>query len=133
MFVQPNTLSSFGLFCQCRLVVCIVVLIHFLSTPIDRYAKKQATVEIATYGSEFIAACICVDQSIDLKNTLHDLGVPVCKKAYMFGDNKTVADSSTVPHAKLTSNTMHHRREAIATAIIKVFFISVAMRILPKS
>ncbi len=39
-------------------------------TPIDWYSKKQATVETATYGSEFIAAHICVDQSIDLRNTL---------------------------------------------------------------
>jgi len=70
-------------------------------TPIDWYSKKQATVETATYGSDFIAACICVDQSIDLKNTLHYLGVPVCKKAYMFGDNTSVVDSSTIPHAKL--------------------------------
>ncbi len=39
-------------------------------TLIDWYSKKQATVKTATYGSEFIAACICVDQSIDLRNTL---------------------------------------------------------------
>ena len=39
-------------------------------TPIDWYSKKQATVETATYGSEFIAARICVDQLIDLRNTL---------------------------------------------------------------
>ncbi len=50
-------------------------------TPIHWYSKKQATVEMATYGSKFIAGCICVDQSIDLKNTLHYLGVPVCKKS----------------------------------------------------
>ncbi len=70
-------------------------------TPINWYSKKQATVETATYGSEFIAAQICVDQSIDLKNTLCYLGVPIHKKAYMFGDNKSVVDSSMVPHAKL--------------------------------
>ncbi len=49
-------------------------------TPIDWYSKKQATVETATYGSEFIA-CICVDQSVDLKNTVCYLGVTVHKKA----------------------------------------------------
>ncbi len=70
-------------------------------TPIDWYSKKQATVEPASYGSEFIAGQICVNQSIDLKNTLHYLGVPVHKKAYMFGDNKSVVGSSTIPHAKL--------------------------------
>ena len=29
-------------------------------TPIDWYSKKQATVETATYGSEFIATRVCV-------------------------------------------------------------------------
>ena len=33
-------------------------------TPIDWYSKKQATVETATYGSEFIAARTCVKRSI---------------------------------------------------------------------
>jgi len=77
-------------------------------TPIDWYSRKQATVETATqatvwtatYRSQFTAAQICMDQSIDLKNTLHYLGVPIHKKAYMFGDNKSVVDSSTVLHAK---------------------------------
>ncbi len=50
-------------------------------TPINWYSKKQVTMETATYGSEFIAAHMCVDQSIGLKNTLYYLGVPVCKKA----------------------------------------------------
>ena len=103
-------------------------ILHLVNkTPIDWYSKKQATVETATYGSEFIAACICVDQSIDLKNTLCYLGVPVCKKAYMFGDNKSVVDSSTIPHAKLhkchNALSFHHVREAIAAAIIGFYHI----------
>jgi len=36
-----------------------------------------------------------------MKITLHYLGVSVQKKAYMFGDNKSIVDISTVPHAKL--------------------------------
>jgi hypothetical protein len=96
-------------------------------TPIDWYSKKQATVETATYGSEFIAARICVDQSIDLRNTLRYLGVPVRKKAYMFGDNKSVVDSSTIPHAKLHKRhnalSFHRVREAIAGAFIGFYHI----------
>ena len=46
-------------------------------TPMEWYSKKQATVETATYGSEFIAARICVDQAIDFRITLRYLGVPV--------------------------------------------------------
>ena len=34
------------------------------------YIKKQATVETATYGSEYVAARTCVEQIVDLCNTL---------------------------------------------------------------
>jgi hypothetical protein len=55
-------------------------ILHLLSkTPLDWYSKKQATVKTVTYGSEFVASCICVDQIIDLRTTLvlHYLGVPI--------------------------------------------------------
>jgi hypothetical protein len=39
-------------------------------TPSDWYSKKKATVETATYGSEFVAARTCVEQIIDLQTTL---------------------------------------------------------------
>jgi hypothetical protein len=46
-------------------------IIHFVNqTPIEWYSKKQAIVETATYGDEFVAACIAVDQVIDLRTTL---------------------------------------------------------------
>ena len=42
-------------------------IIHLVNkTPIEWYSKKQATVETATYGSEFVAARIATDQVIDL-------------------------------------------------------------------
>ena len=44
---------------------------HFINgAPIDWYSRKQATVETATCGSEFVAAQTCVEQIIDLRNTL---------------------------------------------------------------
>jgi hypothetical protein len=46
------------------------VLHFFNGTPIDWYSKKHATVESATYGSEFVAARTCVEQIIDLRHTL---------------------------------------------------------------
>jgi hypothetical protein len=80
----------------------------FNKTPIEWYSKKQATVEMATYGSEFIAARTCVDQVIDLCTSLRYLGVPIRNKSYVFGDNQTVVDSSVIPHAKL-----HKRHNAL--------------------
>jgi len=51
-------------------------ILHLVNgTPIDWYSKCQATVETATYGSEFVAARIATDQVIDLHNMLCYLGV----------------------------------------------------------
>ena len=51
----------------CSVTACL----HFINaTPIDFYSKKQATVETATYGSEFVAARTCVEQIIDIRTTL---------------------------------------------------------------
>jgi hypothetical protein len=96
-------------------------------TPIDWYSKKQATVETATYGSDFVAAQVCVEQIIDLHTTLRYLGVPIRDKSYMFGDNKSVVDSSIQLHAKLqkrhTMLSFHCIREAVASGIVGFFYI----------
>ena len=94
----------------------------------DWFSKKQATVETAPYGSEFIAARTCVEQIIDLRNTFRYLGVPVHGKSRMFGDNESVVNSSTALHAKLHKRhnalSFHRVREAIASKIISFNFIN---------
>jgi hypothetical protein len=96
-------------------------------TPIEWFSKKQATVETATYGSEFVAARVCVEQIIDLRNTLRFLGVPVREKSYMFGDNKSVVDSSMQLNAKLHKRhamlSFHRVRLAIAAHILSFYFL----------
>jgi hypothetical protein len=103
-------------------------ILHFLNkTPIDWYSKKQATVETATYGSEFVAARTCVEQIIDIRNTLRYMGIPIREKAFMFGDNESVVNSSTTVHAKLhkrhTMLSFHRVREAIASGMIAFLHI----------
>src|SRR5687768_12211509 len=102
--------------------------LHILNaTPIDWYSKKQATVETATYGSEFVAAKICVEQVVDLRNTLRYLGVPIGDLSYMFGDNESVVNSSSIPHYKLhkrhTALSFHHVSEAFAFKFIGFYFL----------
>ena len=42
-------------------------ILHMLNkTPIEYFSKKQSTVETATYGSEFVAARIAMEQIMDL-------------------------------------------------------------------
>ncbi len=80
-------------------------ILHFMNKmPIDWYSKKQATVEAATYGSEFIAARTCIDQVVHLRPTLHYLGVPIHNVSYILGVNKTmgnIVQSATQPHVKV--------------------------------
>ena len=78
---KPITLTHYvnaNLFHDALTGRSVTGIIHMLNaTPIDWYSQKQATVDTATYGSEFVAACICVEQIVDLHNTLRYLGVPV--------------------------------------------------------
>ena len=102
-------------------------ILHMINqTPIDWYAKKQPTVETATYGSEFVAGRTCVDQIVDLRITLRYLGVPILK-SYMFGDNKSMIDSSSIPDGKLHKRhhalSFHRVREAVASKIIELHHI----------
>ena len=110
----------------------VTAILHFVNqTPIDWYSKKQSTVETATYGSEFVAARTCVDQIVDLRNTLRYMGIPVREKSFMFGDNESVVNSSTCPEGKLHKRhimlSFHRVREAIASGMIVFTFIPGSM------
>ena len=103
-------------------------ILHFCNqTLVDWYSKRQATVESATFGSEFTAARIAVDQIIDLRMTLRYLGIPVQSKSYMFGDNQAVVSNSTIPHSTLSKRhnalAYHRVREMIAGKILGYYWI----------
>ena len=48
-----------------------------------------------------LASKTATEQIIDLRHTLTYLGVPIKTKSYSFGDNRSVASSSTIPHSTL--------------------------------
>ena len=103
-------------------------ILHLVNkTPIDSYSKKQATVETATYGSEFVAARTCVEQITDLRLTLQYLGVNVRPKSFMFGDNDSVVNSANMPHGKLhkrhTMLSFHRVRQAIAAGVVNFLWM----------
>ena len=62
------------------------VLCFVNTTPTDWFSKRQATVEAATYGSEFVAAKTATAHIIDLRNTLrylsphHEQGIYVWRQ-----------------------------------------------------
>ena len=102
--------------------------LHFChQTPTDWYSKKQATVETATYGSEFVAANTATEQIMDLRYTFGYLGVSIKSKSYMFSDNRSAVTSATLPHSTLSKRhnilAFHSVREAIAAKIIDFHWI----------
>jgi len=97
--------------------------IHFLNqTMIDCYSRKQATVESATFGAEFIAGRTAMQQTKDLRTSLRYLGVPVNGPTYMFGDNKSMITNGSVPHSKLGKRHLalayHEVRQAVASGMV---------------
>ena len=99
-------------------------------TPVDWYSKKQATVETATYGSEFVAAKTATEQIMDIRQTLRYLGAPIGVKSFLFGDNRSVVTSATLRHSTLTKRhkilAFHRVREAIAAKLMPFYWIQSA-------
>ena len=92
-------------------------------TPIDWFSKRQNQVETATYGSEFMVARQAVERIQDLRYTLRSFGVPLEKEAWLFGDNRSVMTSSTIPHSTLSKRwnalSYHKVREAVASGWLR--------------
>ena len=104
-------------------------ILHFFNqTLIDSFSKRQNQVESTTYGSEFMAARQSVEQIIDLRYTLRMFGVPIHGPSWLFGDNKSVVTSSTIPHSSLNKRwnalSYHKVREAVASGFVTFEHIS---------
>jgi hypothetical protein len=103
-------------------------ILHFVNgTPFDWHAKKQNTVETATYGSEYVAGRTAVEQVMEIRNYFRYLGVPVLGKTRVFGDNESMIKSSTLPHSVLTKRhnaiSYHKVREAVASDMMSLHHI----------
>ena len=97
--------------------------LHFLNqTPWEWFSKHQAQVEMATYRSEFMAAHQAIEQIMDIRYTLQIFGAPIDGASWLFGDNKSVVTSSTIPHSTLgkwwNALSYHYCHEAVAAGIV---------------
>ena len=86
--------------------------------------------ETATYGSEFVAAKTATEQIMDIRQTLRYLGVPITTKSFLFGENRSVVTSATLPHSTLTKrhniHAVHRVGEAIAAKLMAFYWIKSA-------
>jgi len=100
----------------------LLVVLQLTGTLSTRQLWRQQLI-----SQKFGAARISTDQVIDLCNTLHYHGVPVKSKSYMFGDNKSVVTSATIPHSGLikchNALSYHCVHESIAARILGIFHI----------
>ena len=106
----------------------ITGIIHLLNqTIIDQFSKKQPLMQTATYGSEIMVARTGAEQVMEVRLTLRFLGVNIKTASYVFGDNKAVVDSSSLPRSRLHKRhvllSFHRVREAIAAGIMYFSFI----------
>ena len=102
----------------------VTAILHMLNaTSAHWHCKRQSTIEMATFGSEFVAARNVVDKIIDLCLTLMYLGIPINPKSYMFGDNKAVVTNTMIPTSILCKRShlaaYHRFREAIAAGYVQ--------------
>ena len=71
-----------------------------------------------------VAGRIAVDLAVELRYNLRMLGAPVKGTTVLFGDNKSMITSTTLPHSTLKRRvlaTNYHRvREAMASGIVSI-------------
>ena len=102
--------------------------LHFCKPYCDRFIFKKVSNSGNCYiWIRIVASKTATELVIDLRNTLRYLGVPVKTKSYLFGDNRSVVTSSTLPHSTLGKRhnilAYHRVREAIAPDILTYHWI----------
>jgi len=92
---------------------------------ISWFSKRQNTVETSTFGSEFVALRIAEEQIEALGYKLRMFGVPVDGPGYVYCDNQSVVDSSSLPQRTLLQKKhnaicFNKVRESAAMGMIRV-------------
>ena len=100
------------------------ILLFLNNAPIIWYSKRQNTVESSTFGSEFVALRIALEQIEALRYKLRMFGVPIDGPADVFCDNQSVVLSASVPTTMLNKKhnaiCYHRVREAAAAMTVRI-------------
>ena len=93
-------------------------LVYLNSAPIYWMSKKQAGIETSSFGSEFTAMKQCTEYIRGLRYKLRMMGIPVDAPTYIFGDNQSVLNNTTLPDSILKKKSQsicyHFVREGVA-------------------
>jgi hypothetical protein len=103
------------------------LLIFVNNTPIIWFSKRQNTVNLSTFGSEFIALKIAIDQIEAIRYKLRMLrmfGIPLEGCTSIFCDNESVVKNATRSESTLGKIqlpiTYHRCREAVAAGFVRI-------------
>jgi hypothetical protein len=100
------------------------ILLFLQKAPIIWYSKRQNTVESSTFGSEFVAMKIAIEQIEALRYKLRMMGVPLDGPTNVFCDNEAVFKNSTKPESTLKKKhnaiAYHRTREAQAAGMVRI-------------
>ena len=82
------------------------------------YTKRQATVESAAFGAEFVAMKQAMEVSRGLRYKLRMMGIPLEGTTDMYGDNMSTIHNTQCPESQLKKKSdsicCHAVREAVA-------------------
>jgi len=102
------------------------ILIYVNRAPILWMSKKQNSIETSTFGSEFSALKMAVEQTMGLRYKLRMMGVPLVGHAHVRVDNMSVVRNTSAPESQLKkkSNSIayHFVREAAAADIVRIAY-----------
>jgi hypothetical protein len=112
--LQRNTLEPHGLGFTMRAKVdadyasdtvtrrsCTGFIIYLNCAPIYWSSKKQNSVEMSSFGSEFVAMKQCCEYLHGLRYKLRMMGIPCDGPSYIEGDNQSVLANTTCPNSTL--------------------------------
>ena len=101
------------------------IILYCNSAPIIWYSKRQSTVELSTFGAEFVALRIAAEMIISLRYKLRMFGIPVPDPANVFCDNESVYKNVSFAESTLKkkhySICFHEVRECVAAEKFLLF------------
>ena len=100
------------------------ILVFLGSTPIYWSSKRQSSVQLSTYGAEFIALNTGVQMAEEVRYHLRAMGVKVDAPTVIYEDNQSVcmsaADPGSTLNKKCVALSYHYVREHIANKVVTV-------------
>jgi len=103
------------------------ILVMVGSTPVIWESKRQSSVQLSTYGAEFVALKRAVSVAEEIRYTLRSMGVRVTRATNIYEDNQSVCISSTNPGTTLNKKNValayHYVREHQANGVVNIIKI----------